>query len=43
MQGARMFARIRAYVSTVRKNKRDVFQEIIAALAGRPFIPSVTV
>ena len=43
MQGARMFARIRAYVSTVRKNNRDVFQEIIAALAGRPFIPSVTV
>jgi len=41
LEGARMFARIRAYLSTARKNKRDVFQEIVAALAGRPFIPSV--
>lgn len=41
LEGARTFARIRAYLSTVRKNKRDVFQEIVAALADRPFMPSV--
>lgn len=41
LEGARRFARIRAYVSTVRKNRRDVFEDIVAALAGRPFMPSV--
>lgn len=40
-EAARAFARIRAYLSTVRKNKRDVFQELVAALAGQPFMPSV--
>jgi transposase len=40
LDGAQKFARIRAYLSTVRKNRRDVFQEIVAALAGRPFVPS---
>lgn len=42
IEGARMFARIRAYLSTSRKNQRDVFQDIIAALAGRPFMPTLT-
>ena len=41
LEGAKMFARIRAYLSTARKNKRDVFQEIVAALSGQPFMPSV--
>ena len=41
LEGARTFARIRAYLSTVRKNQRDVFQETVAALTGQPFIPSV--
>lgn len=41
LDGARTFARIRGYLSTVRKNKRDVFQEIVAALDGRPFMPSI--
>jgi transposase len=40
LQGALMFARIRSYLSTVRKNNRDVFQDIIAALSGDPFIPT---
>lgn len=41
LEGAQMFARIRAYLSTVRKNNRDVFQETVAALAGRPFMPAI--
>jgi len=41
LEGARTFARIRAYVSTARKNQREVFEDIVAALAGRPFMPSV--
>lgn len=40
LDGARMFARIRAYLSTSRKNQRDVFQDIVAALEGQPFMPS---
>ena len=40
LEGAQTFARIRSYLSTVRKNKRDVFQEIVNALIGRPFMPS---
>ena len=41
LEGAQTFARIRAYLSTVRKNKRDVFQEIVNAFIGQPFMPSV--
>jgi len=41
LEGARTFARIRAYLSTARKNKRDVFQEIVAALDGLSFMPSI--
>lgn len=41
LEGAQTFARIRTYLSTARKNKRDVFQEIVAALSGQPFMPSV--
>lgn len=40
LDGARMFARIRGYLSTVRKNQRNVFQELVAALSGRPFMPT---
>lgn len=39
-QGAQTFARIRSYLSTVRKNQRDVFSEIVNLFAGQPFIPS---
>lgn len=40
-QGAQMFARIRSYLSTVRKNNRDVFQDTVAAFSGNPFIPDL--
>ena len=40
LEGAQTFARIRAYLSTVRKNKRNVFQETVNALIGQPFMPS---
>jgi transposase len=40
-QGAREFTRIRAYLSTVRKNNRNVFQDIVSALSGKPFIPQL--
>ena len=36
--GAECFARIRGYISTVRKNGRNVFEEIKNALLGRPFL-----
>lgn len=42
LEGAQTFARIRAYLSTVRKNKRGVFQETVNALTGRPFMPGAT-
>jgi len=41
LDGAQRFARIRSYVSTARKNRREVFEDIVAALAGRPFMPSL--
>ncbi len=37
LQGAQYFARIRGYISTVRKNGRNVFEEIGNALSGKPF------
>jgi transposase len=42
LHGARMFARIRAYLSTARKNRRNVFQETTAVFTGQPFMPSAT-
>lgn len=38
-KGALTFARIRSYVSTVRKNQRDVFQDMVRLFQNRPFIP----
>ena len=35
--GAECFARIRGYISTVRKHQRNVFTEIEQALSGKPF------
>jgi transposase len=40
IQGAQTFARIRSYLSTVRKNQRDVFSEMVHLFQGQPFIPS---
>lgn len=37
LDGAKYFARIRSYISTVRKNKRNVFDEIRLAFLGSPF------
>ncbi|MEK7996396.1 MAG: IS66 family transposase [Planctomycetota bacterium] len=39
IEGARMFARIRSYVSTVRKHERDVFENIVLLFEGQPFMP----
>lgn len=39
-EGAQIFARVRSYVSTVRKNGRNVFEDLAAAIQGRPFIPA---
>ncbi len=36
--GAECFARIRGYISTVRKNGANVFQEVRNALLGKPFL-----
>ena len=36
--GAQRFARIRGYISTVRKNGRNVYEEIKNALCRRPFL-----
>jgi transposase len=39
VQGAQVFARIRSYVSTVRKNQRNVFEEMVHLFQNKPFIP----
>lgn len=41
MHGARMFARIRSYISTVRKHQLNVFSMIVQAVEGQPFMPQV--
>ncbi len=38
-QGAKDFARIRSYISTVKKHGKNAFEEIKNAIAGNPFIP----
>lgn len=40
VKGAERFLRVRSYIATVRKHKLPVFQALVDALAGRPFIPS---
>ncbi len=39
--GAKMFCRIRSYVSTARKNSVPVLDAIKSALAGKPFVPEL--
>lgn len=41
-EGAELFATIRSYISTARKQGRSILQDLKAAIAGNPFIPSVT-
>ena len=38
-EGAERFARIRGYISTARKNSKNIFGAIRAAFLGSPFIP----
>jgi transposase len=38
--GAERFLRVRSYIDTVRKNDRPIFQALVDAATGRPFIPS---
>ena len=40
IEGAKRFGRIRGYISTARKNAKNVFEAILDAFAGTPFIPS---
>jgi len=40
LEGAQRFGRIRGYISTARKNAKNVFEAIRDALNGDPFIPS---
>ena len=40
LEGAQRFSRIRGYISTARKNAKNVFDALRDALDGKPFIPS---
>ncbi len=40
LEGAKRFGRIRGYISTARKNAKNIFEAIRDAFAGNPFIPS---
>ncbi|MCE1245769.1 MAG: transposase, partial [Firmicutes bacterium] len=38
-KGAFWFARIRSYISTVRKNGKNILESINQAFQGKPYIP----
>ena len=40
LAGAKDFARIRGYISTARKQAKNIFEAIREAFDGHPFIPS---
>jgi hypothetical protein len=40
LRGARVFARIRSYISTCRKQGRNILEALEKAIVGNPFIPS---
>jgi transposase len=40
LEGAKRFGRIRGYISTARKNAKNIFEAIRNACDGNPFIPS---
>ena len=42
VQGAEHFARIRSYLSTARKQGRNILDSITAAIQGNPFLPAVS-
>jgi len=39
--GARIFARIRSYISTARKNSLSVIDAISSAVTGKPYLPDI--
>jgi transposase len=39
LNGAQAFARVRGYLSTARKNSLNIFDSLILAVKGRPYIP----
>ena len=39
LAGAQIFARIRGYISTSRKHGKDIFQNLVDAIAGSPWMP----
>jgi transposase len=41
LQGARVFARIRSYISTCRKQGRNIWEALQRAVEGQPFMPAV--
>jgi transposase len=41
LQGARSFCRIRSYISTCRKQGRNIWEAMQMAVQGTPFLPSV--
>jgi len=41
-EGAELFATIRSYISTVRKQGRSISLDLKAAIHGNPFIPGLT-
>ena len=40
LEGAKRFGHIRGYISTARKNAKNVFEAILEAFGGNPFIPA---
>jgi transposase len=41
LPGAKVFARIRGYISTCRKQGRNILYELENAILGNPFMPSL--
>jgi len=42
LQGAKHFARIRSYISTARKQKRNIIESLTAAITGKAFLPALS-
>lgn len=40
-EGAENFANIRSYISTVKKNARDILHDLASAMKGDPFMPNM--
>jgi transposase len=42
LEGAKTFATIRSYISTLRKQGQQIFQGLKSAIQGKPFIPQAS-